>query len=86
MRSIVCLVLCVLCSAAVAGEERSVLVTTPATAPAAPVAVVAQESRCLGVACRLYNERVTEEDSCRRTLRGGYVKRQVVRKVYTPVR
>ena len=99
MKSVLCLVFCALCSFAVAGEE-SVLVPTPA-APvvAAPVAVasapvavasapVAVECRgaCCGTACRLYNEKVTEEDRCRRTIRGGYVKRQVVRKVYSPVR
>ena len=94
MKSVLCLVFCALCSFAVAGEERSVLVPTPAAAPvaSAPVAVVsapvAVECRgsCCGTACRLYNEKVTEEDRCRRTLRGGYVKRQVVRKVYSPVR
>jgi hypothetical protein len=99
MKSVLCLVFCALCSFAVAGEEKSVLVPTPAAAPvavapvvSAPVAVVsapvAVECRgsCCGTACRLYNEKVTEEDRCRRTLRGGYVKRQVVRKVYSPVR
>lgn len=85
MRSFVCLVFCVVCSAAFGGEERSVLV--PAPAAAAPVAVTVEcRGGCCGPACRLYNEKVTEEDTCRRTLRGGYVKRQVVRKVYTPVR
>lgn len=97
MRSVLCLVFCALCSVVVAGEERSVLVPAPAAAPVAsapvavvavPAAVVVSECRggCCGAQCRLFNERVTEEDRCRRTLRGGYVKRQVVRKVYTPVR
>lgn len=81
MKSVFCFLFAVACSAALAGEEKSVLAPTPAE----PVAVQSSEA-CRGRCCRLYNEKVSEEESCRRTLRGGYVKRQVVRKVYTPVR
>ena len=71
-------------SASVYAGEQSVLVQS---APAAAPTVVADcTTGCCNGKCRLYNEKVTEEDRCRRTLRGGYVKRQVVRKVYTPVR
>jgi hypothetical protein len=67
-------------------------VASPApTVAVAPVVVASPvvancDTGCCSTKCRLFNEKVSEEDRCRRTLRGGYVKRQVVRKVYTPVR
>lgn len=86
MKTLITLVLFVACTSVFAGEQ-SVLVQAPAPAPTvAPTLVADCTNGCCGANCRLYNEKVSEEDRCRRTLRGGYVKRQVVRKVYTPVR
>lgn len=75
------LALLIACCTTVKAGEQSVLKTEeqPAT-----VVAVAPAKVCTN--CRLYNVEETCDESCRNRLFGGYVKKQVVRKVYRPVR
>jgi hypothetical protein len=79
MRFWICSLVVLACSSFVySGEEKSVLVVAEP-----PVAVVPSLT-CVG--CRLYNVEETCEETCRKRLFGGFVKKQSVRKVYRPVR
>lgn len=81
------MVLC--CGAALAGQEASVLVSNTNSAPTAVVNCdnCSKCRRCNDGCCPVaYNESVDERSTCRRTIFGKVVKRDVKRTVLTPVR
>lgn len=86
MRFWICSLVVLACSSfAYSGEEKSVLVVAePVAEPVAVAEVVVPSLTCVG--CRLYNVEETYEETCRKRLFGGFVKKQSVRKVYRPVR
>lgn len=77
--------LLIACCTFVKAGEQSVLVKTEEQ-PAQPVVTVVPAPAKVCTNCRLYNVEETCDESCRNRLFGGYVKKQVVRKVYRPVR
>lgn len=77
------MVLC--CGAALAGQEASVLVSNTASAPT--VVANCDCNKCNTGCCPVtYKESVDERSTCRRTIFGKVVKRDVKRTVLTPVR
>ena len=86
MKLYACLFVVLCCSFVVAAEEQSVLVKSESAAPVVATNPVQVAATPLCVACRLYNLEETCNESCRKRLFGGYVKKNVVRQVYRPVR
>jgi hypothetical protein len=80
-----------LCGTCMAGDtgDRSVLVTSPApTTIATNCCDKASSASCdTCTSCpKVYNVTETCNDSCRKRILGGYVKKTSVRKVYRPAR
>lgn len=93
MRFWICSLVVLACSSfAYSGEEKSVLVVAePVAEPVADTVVeevvVPNCTSCLKcIGCRLYNVEETYEETCRKRLFGGFVKKQSIRKVYRPIR
>lgn len=79
------MVLC--CGAALAGQEASVLVSNTTAAPVVSSPCCDNCNKCNTGCCPVaYNEKVDERSTCRRTIFGKVVKRDVKRVVLTPVR
>lgn len=85
-------VFALLCGTCMAGNsgDQSVLINTPA--PATTIATNCCD-KCAGSDCdncttcaKVYNVTETCNDSCRKRILGGYVKKTTVRKVYRPAR
>lgn len=85
-------VFALLCGTCMAGDtgDRSVLVESPT--PATTIATNCCD-KCSGASCdtctscpKVYNVTETCNDSCRKRILGGYVKKTSVRKVYRPAR
>ena len=70
---------------AFAGEEKSVLVNEqPTTTPVVVTANCSNGKCCKN--CTVYNESVDEKSTCRKTIFGKVIRRDVKRVVLTPVR
>lgn len=69
-----------ICCVASAGEVQSVLVKE------APVLATNCCNKCDDGCCTVYNEKVEDRKTCRKTLRGKVIRREVKRTVLTPVR
>jgi len=69
-------------SVAFAGEEKSVLVKEQQSTP---VTADCSNGKCCKN-CTVYNESVDEKSTCRKTIFGKVVRRDVKRVVLTPVR
>jgi hypothetical protein len=86
------------CCVANAGEYQSVLVnkTEAPVVSASPVATASNScnncSKCVADSCdscckvQVYNEKVEDRKTCRKTLFGKVIKREVKRTTLTPVR
>ena len=86
-------VFALLCGTCMAGNtgDQSVLVASPA--PTTTTIATNCCDKCSGASCdtctacpKVYNVTETCNDSCRKRILGGYVKKTSVRKVYRPAR